>query len=273
MLRRMLLATLLVLTAGACLVTYKANFLSFSGSFIDGIVAERILGTEVGIGWSLRQQADDATKEAIGMALNGKKYKTPDFAIILAKAGSDMQAILAKAKNLFGDKTKIYGGSSNSEALAAIRNKGFIKVKGEDNHKVSTKSQNGLVALTFTSEKIAFGTGFVDFSAFPSPYEAAKQAVLEAMENAGKSRNESPKLVLLSAALGEEKEIIKGVNEIAGRANIILCGDSGFEKCGVAVIYTDLPLGINVIQREYRKVKKPQQIEEMFILRAPSGVL
>ena len=78
----------------------------------------------MGTRWSTKESPEDAVKEAVEMALKGKK-DIPDFAVIFASSGSDMEVILSTAKRLFKNKTKIYGGTSDSRAV--MTNKGYAK--------------------------------------------------------------------------------------------------------------------------------------------------
>jgi len=87
--------------------------------------SETIQGAKVGTGWSTKENPDEAVQEAVETALQGKLDKPPDFAVIFASSGSDMQSILSKANKLFRGQTKIYGGSSDSRAV--MTNKGYLR--------------------------------------------------------------------------------------------------------------------------------------------------
>lgn len=63
-------------------------------------------GTEVGTGWSVKEDAAAALQEAAAMALKGKKQQPPDLAVIFASSGSDLPAILAAARKLWGIRPK-----------------------------------------------------------------------------------------------------------------------------------------------------------------------
>jgi len=214
----------------------------------------RVKGTEVGTGWSAKENPQEAIKEAIGMALAGKVNKAPDFAIIFASSGSDMETILSKAKEIFGNKTKIYGGSSDSRAV--MTDKGFVKATEKGYEQALMEGKRGLVIMTITSKDIVFGIGSADFSVFPSVQEAAKSAILNAIKNAGKSANELPKATLVTITIGNEEEALEGITQVLGTNILLLGGTAGGPQCAVlgensahkkgislAVIYTDLPIG------------------------------
>ncbi len=209
-------------------------------------------GTEVGTGWSLKEDPYEAVLEAAGMALSGKKDKTPDFALIFASSGSDMKTILSKVRELFGPEAKLYGGTSDSRAV--MTNKGFVNVT-ERGYQVM-KGTTGLTIMTVSSEDIVFGVGSADFSLYPTVQEASKSAIQMAMRSSGKSLDEVPQVVLLTPTLGVEEEVIEGIEEIVGNQTPFLGGTAGGPTFGVigengvyrqgvsvAAIYTDLPIG------------------------------
>ncbi len=215
---------------------------------------EGATGTEVGTGWSAKENPEEAAKEAIDMALKGKKDKTPDFAIIFASSGSNTEAILSKARELFGSETKIYGGTSDSRAV--MTDKGFVKAAERGYQPTSMEGKSGLAVMTITSEDIVFGVGSADFSAYRSVQKASKAAILNAMKSAGKSQNELPKVVLVSPTIGVEEEVLEGIEEVVGKSTLVLGGTTGGptfavfgenkvynEGVSLAVIYTELPVG------------------------------
>jgi len=213
-----------------------------------------VIGSEVGTGWSTKENSEEAVKEAVDMALEDKSDKTPDFAIIFASSGSDMKVILSKAKQLLGTETKIYGGTSDSRAVAT--EKGFVKVTERAYKYALMEGKRGLVLMTITSKDIVFGVGSAEFSAYPSVQEASRIAVLNAIKSAGKSQDELPKIVLVTPTVGVEEEVLEGLEEVIGKDTPIFGGSTGGptfavfgenevydEGVSLAVIYTDLPVG------------------------------
>jgi len=211
-------------------------------------------GTEVGTGWSANADPKLAMKEAVDMALKGKEQKNPDFAVIYASSGSDVESILSIAKRLLGKDTKIFGGTSDSRAV--MTDKGFVKVEERGYELGEMKGRRGLAIMTITSKDIVFGAGSAGLSDFPSPQEMSKAAVASAIESAGKTGDEPPTIMLLSTTIGIEEEVLEGVEEVLGKGAIVLGGTVGgpaiavFGENGVysegvslAVIYTDLSIG------------------------------
>ncbi|MEW6377752.1 MAG: FIST N-terminal domain-containing protein [Thermodesulfobacteriota bacterium] len=217
-------------------------------------VAGEVSGTEVGTGWSSKETPEQAVKEATEMALASVRNKTPDFAIVFASSGNDMDVILYKLRKQFSNKTKIYGGTSDSRAV--MTDKGFVKATKRGYTYSLTEWKRGLAIMTISSKDIVFGVGSADLSVYPSIKEASKAAILNAIKSVGRSRNDRPKVILLTPTVGIEEEIIEGIEEIVGPNTPILGGTAGGPQFGVfgenkiyakgvslAVIYTHLPMG------------------------------
>ena len=211
-----------------------------------------VAGTEVGTGWSVGEDPNDTVIEAVNMALGDKNDKIPDFAIIFASSGSDTKAIFSKARELLGNETKIYGGSSDSRALMTDR--GFVHVKKMEPE--ATERPNALAVMTVTSHDIIFGVGSANFSDYPSVQTASRHAFESAIRSAGRSLDEKPKLVLVIPSFGAAEDVLQGIEDVASNNTVILGGTSGgpeFAVIGqnevygngvsVAVAYTDLPVG------------------------------
>ena len=213
-----------------------------------------ITGTAVGTGWSTKENPNEAVKEAVEVALEGKKDKIPNFAIIFASSGSDMEAILSKANELFKNKTKIYGGTSDSRAV--MTNKGFAKATDRAYEYAKMEGKRSLAIMTVTSKDIVFGVGSANFADYPSVQEGSKAALLNAIKSAGKLQNELPQAILVTPARGLEEEAIEGIERVVGINTPILGGTPGgptfavfgenkvYEKgVSLAVIYTKFSVG------------------------------
>ena len=209
-------------------------------------------GTEVGTGWSISEEPGKAVREAVDMALGDKGQKNPDFAIVYASAGSDMEGIIDAAKQILGKSTKIFGGTSDSRAV--MTDKGFVKVT--DRGYAVMEGPKGLAIMTVTSKDITFGVGSADLFEFSSVQEMSKAATLRAIESAGNTAEQRPTIVLLASTIGIEEEVVEGIEEVIGRDALVLGGTAGgpniavfgedaiYEKgVSLAVLYTDLPIG------------------------------
>lgn len=211
-------------------------------------------GTKVGTGWSTKNDPKKAVEEAFSMAMNGNLDESPEFAVVFASSGSRMQSILLAINELFGGKTKIYGGSSDSRAV--MINKGYIKASKRAYEYAKMEGEKCLAVMTVSSEKITFGVGSADCNNHVTVKNAGSKAIVKAINSAGKKIADVPQAILLTAPSGQEEETIIGIEEVVGNNVPILGGtaggpafasfgtDSVYEKgISLAVIYTDLKVG------------------------------
>lgn len=214
-------------------------------------------GAEVGTGWSVKHDPGEAVREALAMALKDKKQPVPDFVALFASSGADLKNMLAEARKFLGDKTKIYGGTSDTEGL--MTNRGFIhagaREYAENGKVIGHRKVIGLGVMTVTSQDIVFGVGSADFSRSANPKEGAKAAMRMAQESAGKSPQESPQAVLAFISRGFEDGALEGISAVVGYVPLLggsaappkfeVLGDREVFAQGIslAVIYTKLPLG------------------------------
>jgi hypothetical protein len=146
---------------------------------------------EVGTGWSSREDPKEAAQEALDMALIGKKNKRPDFVIIFAAAGSDIRSILLKAREVLGDKTKIYGGSLDS--LGVMTYQGFVRAAEKGYGYGSSQRKPAVAVMTVTSEDIVFGADPANCADHRPVEESTKMAMLKTIWSAVKPSSERPK--------------------------------------------------------------------------------
>ena len=209
-------------------------------------------GAEVGTGWSVKEDPGEAVREALGLALQGKRQAAPDFVALFASSGADLKNILAATRKFLGNQPKIYGGTSDSRGV--MTNRGFIHA-GEKDYAVTGKV-TGLAVMTVSSQDIVFGVGSADFSHYATPREGVKAAMRQALESCGKSPQEAPQAILAVISRGVEDDALEGISEVVGSNVPLLSGTTGgpkFEVLGdqevfaqgisLAVIYTRLPLG------------------------------
>ena len=208
----------------------------------------------VGTGWGVSESPETAVRAALDMALGDPAGPPSDFAILYATSGSDLRAILAEVRKRLGAGAKIFGGTSDVRGV--MTNRGYIRVSARGYEVGMEERKRGVSVMTVTSREIIFGTGAADFAAYPSAQEAAKAAVLQAIQSAGKTPADRPRVVLTAPTIGEEEEVLAGIETVVGRECVVLGGTVGGPKAGVfgdrdayergvslAVLYTDLPLG------------------------------
>ncbi len=211
-----------------------------------------VSGTEVGTGWSVKEDPGEAVRQALGMALQGKRQAAPDFVALFASSGADLKNILASTRKLLGNRPKIYGGTSDSRGV--MTNRGLIQA-GEKDYAVTGKVK-ALAVMTVSSSDIVFGVGSADFSHYASPREGASAAMRQALKSSGKSPQEAPQAILAVISRGFEDDSLEGISAVVGHHIPLLGGTTGgpkFEVLGdqevfaqgisLAVIYTKLPLG------------------------------
>lgn len=208
---------------------------------------------EVGTGWSTREDPKEAVKEAVEMALRRAQNRQPDLLIIFPTSGSDLRSLLSEARILLGKGTRVFGGTSDSRAV--MTNSGFIKAAGRG-YLEKKGARHALAVMTITSKNMVFGVGAAGLSAHSSPQEAAGAALFKAMENAGKTSDDRPKITLTMSTYGIGDEVVQGIEDVLGKEAVVLGGTTGGPKFAVvggddvydegismAVMYTDLPVG------------------------------
>lgn len=246
------------------------------GKTINYVVA--VGTTEVGLGWSVKDDPGEAVKEAIAMALNGKRNKNPNIAIMFVNAENNLRVIHSKAKEVLSPTTKLYGGASDPTNLA--NNRGIIYARNSNLKKKAAIEEKGIVLITISSREVIFGVGSSDLAESHSVRVAAKTAALKAIASVAGHKTKYPRLVFLMSMPSSENEAVRGAKEVLDRSRIILCGSAERNKfcmfaenkmytngVSMAVVYTNLPIGLNVINRSYRKIKMPPTIKSLLALR------
>ncbi len=209
---------------------------------------------EIGTGWSAAQDPRVAVKEALTMALDGKKSQHPDFVVLFATSGTDMNVVLSSIREVVGKNAKIYGGTSDSRGL--MTDKGYISAAEQGYDYRAAGLKHALAVMTVASKDILFGIGSPDCSKYPSAQHCSKAALLKALESAGKPENEPPNLVLITSPRSFEEQALDGIHSVLGQRTPVIGGTAGGpvfgsigedevygEGISLAVIYTKLPLG------------------------------
>jgi hypothetical protein len=207
-----------------------------------------------GTGYSTSGDASTAVKEAIDMALKQSGKNQADFCIILASSESDFKSILTETKQILGNKIKIFGGTSNAGSV--MTEKGYLKAGAKTDSGVPI--DKALAVMTIGTKDIVFGTASVSLSDSDAVHDAAAAVVKKAIEDAGKTIENKPKVILLYVAKGMEEETVTGIESVTGKdvpifggtaggpKRIVMSNDGAYEKgISVAVIYTDLPVGLS----------------------------
>ena len=161
----------------------------------------------VGYGWSVKTDSVKAIDEAIKGVKSKFLNKSPEYAILFSNANYDSQKIISEIYKTWPE-IKVYGGTS----FEAVMDKdGFHK--------------GGLTLMGISSKKIDFGVGGADIEKLGAK-EAGRQAILKAIENAGK-KGILPKIVLITGSAGKEEEVLSGIESIIGNKIPIVGGSAG----------------------------------------------
>jgi len=178
----------------------------------EGLPEQKEAGlVDVGYGWSTKDNPKEAVQEAVSLLGKGLEEKFPNYAILFSTVGYDSDTVLKEVKSLLPN-TQIYGGTSLSGVLT------------KDGLHVGNKGSLSLLAVS--SQEIKFGVGGANIDSFTSAREAGKEAIKSAIKNAQKE-GELPKVVLITAAPGNEEDILLGIEDVIGKDIPIVGGSSG----------------------------------------------
>ena len=201
----------------------------------------------VGYGWSIDNDAIKAVDEAASLVISKLGENSPEYVILFSTVGYDSEVVLEEV-NKFFPNAQVYGGTS---CAAVITKDGYHA--GE---------VGSLALMGVSTENISFGVGGADLDEENSPREAGKKSVTEAVKNAGRE-GETPMIVLITAAPGEEEEILLGIEDVIGEDIPIVGGSSGDNTIegywkqfvndkvysngiSLTAIFTDLKIGLKI---------------------------
>ena len=164
-----------------------------------------------GYGWSVDNDAIKAVDEAASLVISKLGENSPEYVILFSTVGYDSEVVLEEV-NKFFPNAQVYGGTS----CAAVMTKDGYHA-GE---------VGSLALMGVSSENISFGVGGADLDEENSPREAGGKAITEAVKNAGRA-GETPTIVLITGAPGEEEEILLGIEDVIGKDVPTIGGSSG----------------------------------------------
>lgn len=172
------------------------------GDFLEILSPEHVARTgEVGYGWSEKDDVKEAAAEAISMVKEDLEGKAPKYVILFSTVGYDLEELSEEVRKSF-PQAQIYGGTSNATVMT------------HEGCKIGEVGSLALMAIS--SEKITFGVGGADMNEYGSAREAGESAAQIALKNAGKE-GETPKIILLTAAPGQEEDILLGIEDVVGK--------------------------------------------------------
>jgi len=177
------------------------------------VAAKRRQMVSVGYGWSVEEDERTAVRQAASMVREQLSGTVPECILLFSTVGYDSEKILLEVRKIFGNGVQIYGGTSSGSVFSLA---GHHKGK-----------RGSLALLAVASPKISFGVGGSSLELAKSPREAGIKATNQAIENAGKKKEDRPKLILITAAPGKEEEIILGIEDVVGKEIPIFGGSAG----------------------------------------------
>ncbi|OHB50042.1 MAG: hypothetical protein A2Y10_13905 [Planctomycetes bacterium GWF2_41_51] len=211
-------------------------------------------GGDAGTGFSIAEDTKTAVKEAIDMALAQSGKNQADFCIILASSKNDFPLILTETKQILGNNIKIFGGTSGSGSV--MTEQGYLKAGIKNDSGIPIDKT--LTVMTISTKDIVFGTASADLGDSNAVHDAAATVVKKAIEDAGKTIENKPKVILLYVGKGIEEETIKGIESVTGKdvpifggtaggpKRIVMSDEGAYERgISATVIYTDLPIGLS----------------------------
>lgn len=201
-----------------------------------------------GYGWSVEDDVRAAAEEAVAGLEEQLEGVTPDWVAIYATVGYDSEVLLSHLKELLGPQVKIWGETVKDGVMTP------------DGYHVGKKG--ALALLGVSSPKIKFGVGASNVEEIKegATREAAKEAILAAIEDAGKQETDRPQVILTAFPFGQEFEVLEAFESVVSEETPMFGGaaadntfggtwkmfstDRVFSSGVVAtVIYTDLKMG------------------------------
>jgi len=165
--------------------------------------------TIVAYGYSVKDTETEAVEEAVSMIKT--KLAEPDYILLFSTVGYDSETVLKEVNRLLPN-TDVYGGTS---MLAVITKDGWHQ-----------GDKGSLAMMAISSPKITFGVGGANIDDYVSAKEAGKAAIQDAIKNAGKE-GEYPQLVLITGSVGNEEEVLSGIEEVIGWGIPVIGGSAG----------------------------------------------
>lgn len=198
-------------------------------------------GVKIGYGWSVNPDESKAVKEAAAMMQ--KTISKPNLLILLTEASYDHDESIAQDLYKLTNGAKIFG----LEGTYAVFTRDGVHV-GE---------KGSLAILGIEAPSWSVGVAAEDMSNANTPLqikEKAVKAIEKATNNAGKTKEDPPSLVLVAPTKLKEEPILEAIEYIFGK-NVRIAGgtpgspnvtandkvvENGF---ALAVIYADTKIG------------------------------
>ena len=198
-------------------------------------------GVKIGYGWSINPDEATAVKEAVAMMR--KTVTDPNLVILFTESSYENDEIIARDLYRLTNGAKVYG----LEGTYAVFTGDGVHV-GE---------KGSLAILGIEAPSWSVGVGVTDMSDAKTPLqikERAVKAIEEAINNAGKTKEDEPSLVLVAPTKLKEEPILDAIEYIFSNYVRIAGGTPGSSNVTVndkvvrngfalALIYADTKIG------------------------------
>ena len=150
-------------------------------------------------GWSVKEDEVEAVNEAVSMML-GKLKSTPDIVFLYPSTAYQKEKVVKEVRRLLPE-TKLLGDTAPA---GVITDAGYFLDRPQS-----------MAILGVSIPEVTWGVGAASIEKIP-PREAAKEALLEAIADAGREVTEKPNFIILAPTIGTEIESLKGIAEVVG---------------------------------------------------------
>ncbi len=162
---------------------------------------------QISVAHSIARESETAALEVAGQ-IGIELPDSPDLLVLYCSDGYDSKQLLHTLTSRFPD-CAIQGGTS---CLGVMSGAGFHSDQGW-----------GLGVFAISDSAGAYGVGVADMEG--NPRQAAQDAVLQALEHAGRP-GEIPELVWLIGAPGHEEQVLEGIADVLGPSVPVAGGSS-----------------------------------------------
>lgn len=216
----LIISFLVLLTIGTIIYfrffsTQKQEFKLTSQNKVSENLTEQT-GT-VGVGWSTKENPQEAVSEAIEKAKRQLGLNKPKFAYITFTVGYRYNQILEEIKKQLDPQIKIHGLTSSGGVMT--------------NEGLHIGNIGSIAIMLIASDNVDFGVASIDLTNVKSAHDAGKNAILQAIKDAGYNKETLPKMVLYAGTprRGDDLDILEGIADVIGPNVPVIGGNAGDE--------------------------------------------
>lgn len=169
----------------------------------------------VSVGWSVKDDPAEAVAEAVAMARSRLDDTRPKFAYAVYTVGYDPEKVIGEFRRQLESSIKIHGLTSS---FGVMTNDGYHRGR-----------VGALAVMLVGADDLDFGSGLVDLNVAKTPEEAGRNAVLQAIRDAGRSEKDLPDLVIMNGTprRGDDMEVLDGIASVIGKTTLVIGGTAG----------------------------------------------